>query len=118
MATGGWCARLHTGPFLTSACFLALTFFIFAMEEIRWGLRLFGWGTSAALEEVNQQGETKLHNLPVFAIIIVFASLWGSVATLAGGSLRAAWQTRCPTATKTLMLPYLMLAPTLATLMI
>lgn len=98
--------------------FLAVAFFLFAMEEISWGQRIFGWDTPAALEEVNQQGETTLHNLPEFAIIIFFALFWGSVAALAGGSLRAAWRARRPTTTMTLVLPSLMLAPTLVMLMI
>ncbi|HEY3217267.1 MAG TPA: hypothetical protein VGK93_12325 [Candidatus Eisenbacteria bacterium] len=32
-------------------------------EELSWGQRIFGWHTSAALSEVNRQGETNLHNI-------------------------------------------------------
>ena len=35
----------------------------FAGEEISWGQWIFGWETPAALEAVNDQGETNLHNI-------------------------------------------------------
>jgi hypothetical protein len=97
---------------------LALGFFVFAMEEISWGQRILGFGTPAALEGVNQQDETTIHNLPELAIIIFFALFWGSVAALAGGSLRAARRFREPTTMINLVLPSLVLAPALLMIMI
>ena len=97
---------------------LALGCFVFAMEEISWGQRILGFGTPEALEGGNQQGETTLHNLPEFAIIIFFALFWGSVAALAGGSLRAALRFREPTTTMNLVLPSLVMAPALIMIMI
>ena len=97
---------------------LALVFFLFTMEEISWGQRILGFGTPAALEGVNQQDETTIHNLPEFAIIIFFALFWGSVAALAGGSLRALRRFREPTTTMNLVLPSLVLAPALLMIMI
>jgi len=35
----------------------------FAGEELSWGQHLFGWGTPAYLEAVNDQEETNLHNI-------------------------------------------------------
>ena len=45
---------------------LAAAFFICAGEEISWGQRIFGWDTPDAIEELNAQGETNLHNLVFF----------------------------------------------------
>jgi len=36
---------------------------LFALEEISWGQRLFGWQTPPSLLQANRQGETNLHNL-------------------------------------------------------
>ena len=35
----------------------------FAGEELSWGQHLFGWGTPAYIEAVNDQEETNLHNI-------------------------------------------------------
>jgi hypothetical protein len=35
----------------------------FAGEELSWGQHLFGWGTPAYLESINDQEETNLHNI-------------------------------------------------------
>lgn len=35
----------------------------FAMEEISWGQRIFGWETPEVLSEVNVQNESNLHNI-------------------------------------------------------
>ncbi len=35
---------------------------LYALEEISWGQRVFGWQTPATLAESNYQGETNLHN--------------------------------------------------------
>lgn len=32
-------------------------------EELSWGQRIFGWGTPAAFQDVNKQGQTNLHNI-------------------------------------------------------
>lgn len=36
---------------------------LFALEEISWGQRVFGWQTPSSLLGANYQGETNLHNL-------------------------------------------------------
>lgn len=43
--------------------FLAVIFFIGFGEEISWGQRILGWETPSSLNEINQQGETNLHNM-------------------------------------------------------
>jgi hypothetical protein len=47
---------------------LAVGLFLVAMEEISWGQWIFFWNTPDALQHVNKQDETNLHNL---------AGLWG-----------------------------------------
>lgn len=69
----------------------ALAYLLFALgclfvagEEISWGQRIFGWGTPAALEHVNNQRETTVHNMgrlgDIFNVILLCAGLYG-VAT-------------------------------------
>jgi len=50
---------------------------LFALEEISWGQRIFGWETPAFLRGANYQGETNLHNL-VFGLPQVLN--WGLTA--------------------------------------
>ncbi len=41
-----------------------------AGEEISWGQRIFGWLTPGALEDINNQGETNIHNIgPLLKIL-------------------------------------------------
>jgi hypothetical protein len=42
---------------------LALGFVFLLGEELSWGQRVFGWGTPEALEALNKQGETNIHNI-------------------------------------------------------
>ena len=41
----------------------ALLMFVFVGEEISWGQRIFGIETPAALDAINKQGETNIHNI-------------------------------------------------------
>lgn len=50
--------------------FIALLYIILCVglifltgEEISWGQRIFGWGTTGIFAEINQQQETNLHNI-------------------------------------------------------
>lgn len=45
---------------------VGLMFFVAFAEEISWGQRIFGWHTPDEYREMNLQGETNLHNLPLF----------------------------------------------------
>ena len=42
---------------------LGLFCFFFAMEEISWGQRIFGWGTPDWMGNINSQNETNIHNI-------------------------------------------------------
>lgn len=45
---------------------LSFLFFFAFGEEISWGQRVIGWGTPQAIQELNVQGETNIHNLTIF----------------------------------------------------
>jgi hypothetical protein len=68
-------------PWLVSLQFvLAGVLLIGALEEISWGQRLFNWGTPQALDAINQQGETTIHNVERLDSVISHLLFWGSVA--------------------------------------
>jgi len=50
---------------------LFILFFLFGMEEISWGQRLFGWNTPGTLSTINYQNETTIHNIfnPYFQLL-------------------------------------------------
>ena len=93
---------------------LAGVFLVGAMEEVSWGQRLFGWGTPAILSEVNEQGETTLHNLSSGDYAISGLLLWGSLLALAGAVLRAVGHRYGKVTSADFFLPSLVLAPALA----
>ena len=97
---------------------LAAGLFLGGMEEISWGQRLVGWGTPAALEEINFQGETTLHNVN-FANNVIFEVLfWGSALGLIGGLWRFTANLRGLSDRMRLILPSPILAPALLLLMV
>ena len=97
---------------------LAVGFFLGGMEEISWGQRLVGWGTPTALEEINFQGETTVHNV-YFADNVIFAALfWGSALGLIGGLWRLTANQRGLSDRMRLVLPSLMLGPALLLIMV
>lgn len=61
---------------------VALVAVIFtAGEEISWGQRIFGWMTPGALEDINKQGETNIHNIG--SILTIFNLAIMAVAFIA-----------------------------------
>lgn len=92
---------------------LAGFFVLGALEEISWGQRLFDWGTPVALEAVNLQGETTIHNVGNVATVIFAIFFWGSVLALAGGALRAHSHLAGRVSSADFMLPSLVMAPAL-----
>lgn len=54
---------------------VALGALFVAIEEISWGQRIVGLVTPAELEEINRQGETNVHNIPVIQNLFGFAEL-------------------------------------------
>lgn len=63
-------------------------------EEVSWGQRIFGWETPRELIEVNDQGETNLHNIGIVLqltnLAMLLTGLYGSIAYIANRKLRFA----------------------------
>jgi len=70
--------------------FVALLFFVVAMEEISWGQRIIGWSTPASLAEFNYQNETNLHNVlnPIMTPIYVIGNFMIGCFLLFIGKIR------------------------------
>jgi len=65
-----------------SALAAACCFLVFG-EELSWGQHLLGWGTPAEWAELNDQGETNLHNLGFYVNELPRYLLCGAI--IAGG---------------------------------
>lgn len=63
-------------------------------EEISWGQRVFGWETPQELIDVNDQGETNLHNIGIVLqltnLAMFLTGLYGTIAYVANRNLRFA----------------------------
>ena len=104
--------RLQQYGYAALYAMLALATFFVAGEEISWGQRVFGWGTPEALDAINHQGETNVHNIRIvqrlFGFGVMFGSMYGVVAPLA----RALFPSRIRVANlMTLLVPPLALVP-------
>jgi len=59
---------------------LAFVWLVFGGEEISWGQRVFGWETTGAMESLNYQNETNLHNIInpmlVYLFPLALLTLW------------------------------------------
>jgi hypothetical protein len=81
-------------------------------EEISWGQRIFGWETPEALEEINRQGETTLHNIQgvqqLVPYAMLLAGLYGAGAPLVWAAVGARWE---HVASRHLLIPPLCLVP-------
>ena len=53
----------YNNDYISVKLALFVLFFIFGMEEISWGQRIFGWNTPEALSAINYQNETTIHNI-------------------------------------------------------
>ncbi|HJN87542.1 MAG: hypothetical protein QF714_08210 [Dehalococcoidia bacterium] len=115
----GWMLRGTGHPRLALFhAVLAASLLIGAMEEISWGQRLFDWGTPAALSEINEQGETTLHNLESVDSVISSILFGASLTALAGAAIRAAWHRSGRVTSADLVLPSLVLAPSLLMILV
>ncbi|MCH7735876.1 MAG: hypothetical protein IH872_00590 [Chloroflexi bacterium] len=98
--------------------FLAVGFFLGAMEEISWGQRLVGWGTPSVIQEINFQDETTIHNVNFANNIIFEALFWGSALGMVGGLWRLTANLRGLSDQMRLLLPSLTMAPALLMIMV
>ena len=118
-AATGWRLRGIGHPRLALFhAILAASLLVGAMEEISWGQRLFGWGTPAALSEINEQGETTLHNVEAVDSVIFGFLFWGSLGALAGAAIRASWHRSGRVTSADLILPSLVLVPSLLMILV
>lgn len=91
---------------------VAVGVWFLAGEEISWGQRIFGWQTPEAMEAINRQGETTVHNISGVQELVpagmLLASLYGTCAPLAWAAVRARWKNVGPAP---LLVPPLCLIP-------
>jgi hypothetical protein len=76
-----WLYRRHLrGPMVLWALF-ALGCFGIAGEEIAWGQTYFDWETPEALEEINEQAQTTVHNIGAVqdatSVVLLLIGLYG-----------------------------------------
>ena len=78
------------------------------------------WKTAlpVALESVNQQGETTIHNVGNVASVIFGVLFWGSVLALAGGAIRVRSHLAGRVSSAVFVLPSLVMAPALLMILI
>jgi hypothetical protein len=91
---------------------VALGTFFVAGEEIAWGQRIFGWSTPEALETINSQHETTLHNISSAHEIFVYGTMlvgfYGVIIPLLG---LIWWNKRQDSFLVRLLIPPLCLVP-------
>ncbi len=58
-----WSLKQNKRSGIAARLALSLMFFLFGMEEISWGQRIFSWETPGVLVEFNDQNELNLHNI-------------------------------------------------------
>lgn len=96
----------------------AIVAFVIAGEEISWGQRIFGLATPDALQGVNTQGESNLHNVRGVLRTINFAWMIGSglltALPLAAALASLTWGRSLPWATAYRVIPPLALVPAFA----
>jgi len=100
--------RLYALSFVVAA---AGIFFIVG-EEISWGQRIFGLTTPEELEEINNQGETNIHNigslLRIFNLVVLTVSAGACLMPLLRWTL---WRDRARGVAGYLFIPPLALIP-------
>jgi len=100
--------RLYAALFVVAA---AGVFFI-AGEEISWGQRILGLSTPEELEEINNQGETNIHNIgPLLRIFNVVVLLISAAACLLPLLRWTIWRDRARGVAGYLFIPPLALIP-------
>lgn len=91
---------------------VALSTFFVAGEEIAWGQTFFGWTTPDALEAINYQNETTIHNISglhqPFIYAVMLGGLYGAVVPLLASAF---WNERSYSMLRRLLVPPLSLIP-------
>lgn len=95
---------LATGRLRLWLLLLTVGCFYFLGEEISWGQHYFGWSTPESLAELNEQGETNLHNIGGWTeavldqgprnLLTLAALVGGVIAPFALRTKRPAWDPR------------------------
>lgn len=79
-------ARMKQYPLAALYALLALAALFVAGEEISWGQRVFGWETPEALDAINHQGETNVHNIRwvqrLFGFAVLIGGMYGTITPL------------------------------------
>lgn len=65
LARHHWTAGRRFSAVLSALAVVAI--FFITGEEISWGQRILGWATPAALQAINDQGESNIHNIGALA---------------------------------------------------
>lgn len=104
--------RQHQRPLALLYLLATLAVIFTAGEEISWGQRIFHWLTPGGLIEVNNQGETNLHNigrlLKIFNLIIMGVAFVAAAAPLLRWSL---WRDRARSIAGYALIPPAVLIP-------
>jgi hypothetical protein len=86
-----------------------------AGEEISWGQRIFGWATPEGLEDINNQGESNIHNIgPILRIFNLAVMAVSGAAVLLPLARWTIWRERARTLPGYLFVPPLALLPAFA----
>lgn len=104
--------RQRQRPLALVYALAALAMFFAGGEEISWGQRIFHWLTPGGLVDVNNQGETNLHNigglLKIFNLIIMGVAFVAAAAPLLRWSL---WRDRARSIAGYALIPPAVLIP-------
>lgn len=105
-----WRQRQRPLAVLYAVATLAVIFT--AGEEISWGQRIFHWITPGALEDINNQGETNIHNigslLKIFNIVIMAVAFIAALLPLVRWTL---WRDRARSIAGYALIPPAVLIP-------
>jgi hypothetical protein len=93
----------------------ALVSLFIAGEEISWGQRVLGFATPAGLDDINDQGETNLHNIGIVVKVFNLVVLAICAAAIALPILRwTGWRGTARTVAGYVLIPPLALLPAFA----
>ncbi len=104
--------RQHQRPLALLYAVAMVAVIFTAGEEISWGQRIFGWMTPGALDDINNQGETNIHNigslLKIFNVVIMGVAFVAALLPLLRWSI---WKDRARSIAGYALIPPLVLIP-------